>query len=434
MSGNTSATASVAGDSQVLESKLLMNRVTRMTNNTWKGNPMAFLMSDVKSVINSPESAQSSPEGAVICTKDLKSTHGDTVKIDMLHKLKGLAVMGEKMVEGKEEGIMRSQFSIRIDQYRKPVYGGSRMAQQRRGYSLRAASRIALEEWWKDYYNEMFFAHLAGARGRFDEDDLILPPIEPDFAGMEPQDELAMNYVNPLKPPTFDRHFYAGQADRIDGGGGVGNGLLPTDTMDFATCKRVGVALQTQAYPLGAISLSAGDKPMETEPLYVGLMTPEQFKDVEDSSPNFAQLQANARDRVKGFNHELFRNDCFMLENILWKKYFCPVRHYAGDVVRVSNNDRDATTTDVQVPANVPQIDRAMILGRQAAAIALAGDTNGEIFKTDEDEYDANDKHRTVMRWMGGMAKVQQRTRSGKLYDMGVAVIDSASKPVRNNT
>ena len=123
-----------------------------------------------------------------------------------------------------------------------------------------------------------------------------------------------------------------------------------------------------------------------------------------------------------------------MLENILWKKYFCPVRHYAGDVVRVSNNDRDATTTDVQVPANVPQIDRAMILGRQAAAIALAGDTNGEIFKTDEDEYDAKDKHRTVMRWMGGMAKVQQRTRSGKLYDMGVAVIDSASKPVRNNT
>ena len=433
MSGN-SATSSVAGDSQVLESKLLMRRVTRMTNNTWRGNPMSFLMSGVKSVVESSTSAQSNPEGAVIVSKDLKSTHGDTVKIDMLHKLKGLAVMGERNVEGKEEGLMRSQFSIRIDQYRKPVYGGSRMAQQRRGYSLRKASRIALDEWWRDYYSEMFFAHLGGARGRYYEDDLILPPVEPQFSPEgEPLDELAENYVNPLMPPTYDRHFYAGAANRIDGGGGVGNGLLPTDTMDIATCKRVGVALQTMAYPLGAITLESGDKPMGTDPLYIGLLTPEQFKDVEDSSPQFAQLQANARERVKGFNHELFKNDCFMIENVLWKKYFCPIRHYAGDVMQVSNNDQNATVTDVQVPGNVPQVDRAMILGRQATALALAGDTNGEIFKTDEDEFDAKDKHRTIMRWMGGMKKVRQRTRSNKAYDMGVVVIDSASRSVNNN-
>lgn len=423
-----SATTSRAGDSQVLESKLLMNRVTRMTSNTFNGNPMAFLMSDVKSVVESPKSAQSSPEGAVLLSKDLKSTHGDTVKIDMLHKLNGRAVMGERTIEKKEEGIMRSQFSLRIDQARKPVYGGSRMAQQRRGYPLRRAARMSLDEWWKDYYGELFFQHLAGARGSYYEDDMIFEPREPMFSDGLPTDEFSEDYVNDLMPPTFDRHFFAGSASSIDGG----NPLTPTDTMDIETLKRIGVALQTMPYPLGAISLSDGDKPVNTDPIYVGLLTPEQFKDVEDSSPEFAQLQSNARNRVSGFNHELFKNDCFMLENILWRKYHCPIRWYANDVMKVSNNDADATTTTSQVPANVPQVDRAMILGRQALALALAGDTNGIVFHTDEEEFDMGDKYRYALRWMGGMKKVRQRTRSNKAYDVGVIAIDSVSKPVTN--
>ena len=421
-----SATASRAGDSQTLESKLLMNRVTRMTNNTFNGNPMAFLMSDVKSVVESPESAQSSPDGAVVLSKDLKQSHGDTVKIDMLHKLKGRAVMGERNIEGKEEGLMRSQFSLRIEQVRKPVYGGSRKAQQMRGYPLRRASRLALDEWWKDYYGELFFQHIAGARGKYYEDDLIFEAREPTFVDGLPTDEFSEDYVNDLMPPTADRHFFAGSADSIDGG----NPLTPTDTMDLDTLKRVGVSLQTMAYPLGAISLSKEDKPVNTDPIYVGLLTPEQFKDVEDSSPEFAQLQANARERVRGFDHELFKNDCFMIENVLWRKYHCPIRWYADDVMNVSNNDKDATVTTSQVPSNVVQVDRALILGRQALALALAGDTNGTVFKTDEEEFDMGDKYRYALRWMGGMRKARQRTRSGKAYDVGVLAIDSVSKPV----
>lgn len=423
-----SATSSRAGDSQVLESKLLMNRVTRMSNNTFNGNPMAHLMSDVKSVVDSAKSAQSSPEGAVVVSKDLKSTHGDTVKMDMLHKLKGRAVVGERNIEGKEEGLMRSQFSLRIEQLRKPVYAGSRKAQQMRGYSLRKASRNALDEWWKDYYGEQFFMHLAGARGKYYEDDLIFEPREPIFAEGMPQDEFSEDFVNNLMPPTHDRHFFAGTADSIDGT----NPLTPTDTMDLDTLKRVGVSIQTMAYPLGAISLSKDDKPVNTDPLYVGLLTPEQYKDVEDSAPEFAQLQANARERVRGFDHELFKNDCFMIENVLWRKYFCPIRWYADDEMNVSNNDNAASVTTSQIPGNVPQVDRALILGRQAIALALAGDTNGTVFHTDEEEFDMGDKYRYALRWMGGLKKIRQYTRSGKAYDAGVIAIDSVSNPVTN--
>ena len=421
-----SATASRAGDSQVLESKLLMRRVTRMTSNTFNGNPMAFLMSDTKSVVESESSAQSDPEGAVLLSKDLKESHGDSVKIDMLHQLKGRAVMGERNITDKEEGILRSQFSLRIDQARKPVYAGSRMAQQRRGYPLRRASRLALDEWWKNYYGELFFYHMAGMRGKYYEDDIIFEPREPEFGDGMPLDEYSEDFVNDLMPPTFDRHMFAGSADSIDGA----NPLTPTDTMDLETLKRAGVKLQTMSYPLGAIRLATDEKPMDTDPLYVGLLTPEQFKDVEDSSPEFAQLQANARDRVRGFNHELFKNDCFMIENVLWRKYFRPIRSYAGDIINVSNNDKDATVTQAQVPGNVPQVDRAMILGRQALALALAGDTNGIVFHTDEEPFDMNDKYRYALRWMGGLRKIRQRTRSGKAYDTGVMVIDSVSNAV----
>jgi N4-gp56 family major capsid protein len=415
------------GKTQKLAAKRLLAHVSRMKSASFKGQAINFLMADLKSTIMTEDKkAQSSPDAPVVMCRDLSKTHGDEISIDVINPLTGLPIMGDGTREGFEEALTTGDFTLKINQYAKGVKMGGKMAQQRKGYSLVQVGKAELGDYWGKLYSEIMFYSMAGSRGSFRGRDQILPPVEPDPV-LRP--DLADIYVNGLQPPTFDRHFFGGDAKSIGGGDGGGMTALTTaDTFDIETIRRVMTSIQEMDYPLGTISLQSKDKPTSTDPMLLCLCTPRQFEDARnDAGSQFQELQAQALRRAAGFNHPIFIGDSFMVDNILVKKYFAPVRFYPGDKVRCSRNDAQASVYEDTVPANVT-VDRALVLGRQAVALAIGATVNGTEFNRHTEKYDGNSKTRSFLDWMGGIKKIRLPASTGELYDVGVIAIDTAIK------
>jgi len=415
-----------AGDSQVLESKIMMATVLRQETATVRGNPVALLSSEVSSTIESPESSQSNPYAPVIVDKQLNDYHGDTVKVDAAHPLIGEAIMGDRKARDSEEGIDRSQMSVMIDQTRKPVEAGSRMTAQRRGYNVPKLAERLLNDWYKRYMTERFFSHLAGARSTWQSKGSILANVEPTFRDGRALDNTSAQYTNDITPPTALRRFFAGAADSISH---TANPIQQTDTLDFDSLRRMCVTIAEGDYPLQAALLSNEDNKIGMDPMYFGFLTPTQFDDAIQSDPNYDANRARAITATKGYDHPIFRNECFMIENVLFFKYYHPRRWTTGDTILYREDTRLGNVQEDVVPANVLQVDRGFIIGAQALFQCYAGDTTGAVFQTNYGMDDYDDKEGICLRFMEGMRKTVQHDIDGYAYDVGVATIDSAAVP-----
>jgi len=100
----------------------------------------------------------------------------------------------------------------------------------------------------------------------------------------------------------------------------------------------------------------------------------------------------------------------------------------------VSNDDDAATTHVERLDANAGfAVDRAMLLGGQAIAEAYGSvaDAEGKMLKKLnfvfwEGTWDGGDKARVHIKFLSGMKKIRFPDRGGRLYDRGVAVLDTA--------
>lgn len=352
----------------------------------------------------------------IVRVTDLEKAAGDEVTVDIFHKLQGLPTMGDRKLEGRGESMSAASHDVKINQGRHMVDSGGKMTQKRTKHNLRQVSRQLLandQGYMGRLKDEIAQVHIMGARGDFANEDTILP--------FDTHEEFAEIMVNPVTPPTYNRHMYGGDATSLDS----------IDAADIFTLDCVANAklyLEEAGNPLMPIALP-GDELAMHDPLYVHWVTPRQWADLQDSTSmkDWNKMAADALRRSSGFAHMLFKGEMAMKDNILIKKMSRTTRFSTGRPVNVCTNTKTAQTT--QVAPNVT-VERSVIMGAQALAHAygMAGkkEKGGYHFHVTEEPADHGNSHETVVWWMDGMSKIRFKNKHGYMTDHGILVVDTA--------
>jgi N4-gp56 family major capsid protein len=355
---------------------------------------------------------QTSAGAPIVRITDLESSAGDEVTVDIFHQLRQKPVMGDKTIAGKGTNLKYASFSLKIDQGRTLVDAGGRMSQQRTKHNLKMTAKTLLSPYYNRLADQICLVHLAGARGDHIDSDWILPlASDSDFAEI---------MVNSITPPTYDRHFYGGDATAI-------SNIDSGDKFTLAAVDRLRLALDEMAFPLQPIRME-GDPMAEDSPFHCLWITPRQWYDfwTATSGSDWRALQANAFERKNNFNHPIFKGDAVMWNNILVKKQPRPIRFNAGTVVDVCTNTAAATlgTSTASV-----RVERGILLGAQALADAYGatgGKNGGYYFGMNEEETDHGNRQEMSIAWMNGKAKIRFQGTDGRINDHGVMVLDTA--------
>ncbi|ELE9461086.1 N4-gp56 family major capsid protein [Salmonella enterica] len=352
---------------------------------------------------------QTSAGAPVVRITDLQKERGDEVSFSIMHKLSKLPTMGDQRIEGRGEDLSRADFTLRIDQGRHLVDAGGRMSQQRTKFNLVSSAKTLLGTYFNDLQDQCAVVHLAGARGDFMADDVIVPlASHHDFKEI---------MINDVMPPTHNRHFFGGDATSLEA-------VDSSDVFTLSLVDNMALYIDEMAHPLQPVRLK-GDELYGEDPYYVLYVTPRQWNDwyTSTSGKDWNQMMVRAVNRSKGFNHPLFKGECAMWRNILVRKYAgMPVRFYTGSKVQVSNNDLAATTQQIEVKTN---IDRAMLLGAQALANAY-GQRNGGHFNLVQKKTDMDNRTEIAIDWINGLKKIRFEDKTGRMQDHGVIAVDTA--------
>ncbi|MGR5241760.1 N4-gp56 family major capsid protein [Photobacterium damselae] len=356
---------------------------------------------------------QTSHGAPVVRVTDLAKSAGDNVDMQIVHQLSKRPTMGDKRLEGRGENLNFSNFELKIDQGRHMVNAGGKMTQKRTSHNLRKTARTLLGPYFNNLQDQIMTIHVAGARGDFisqSHDDTIVPlASDPEFAEI---------MVNEITPPTYDRHFFGGDATTFEQ-------IDAADLFTMEAIDKLGLFLEEMAHPLQPIRYKA-DELSGDEPFYLLNVTPRQWADLQNtaSGKDWQKLVAAALTRRSSFNHPVLRGECLMKGNILVRKYKgMPIRFNQGSPVDICRNDNRATTTSVEAKTT---IDRAILLGAQAVANAWGATDSGNSFKYTEKKIDHDNDTEVSIAWMNGVKKIRWEDKSGRINDHGVIVLDTA--------
>lgn len=357
---------------------------------------------------NSNQTEKGAP---IVRITDLEKKAGDLVSMDVFHELTESPFIGDEKIEGRGESMSKTEFEAKINQIRKPVDIGGRMNQKRTSKNLQTISKVLLNNYYKDLMDEKVIYHLAGARGQLLDAKTKVP------LAADPRFEAIM--INKVQAPTYDRHFYAGDATAFED-------LDSADVFTIDVIKNIRMHLDESSNPLQAVQY-AGDSMNADSPFHVMYVTPRQWKDMQESATqkDYNNMLAQASNRGKGFDHPLFKGDAIMVDNILIKKYHRPVRFMTGSTVDVSTNSKNAATAEKTAGTN---IERAILLGAQALGDFYGTSGNSTPFKYWEGKVDHDNGKEASISWFEGLAKIRYEHSDGYVRDNGIIVVDSAVK------
>lgn len=356
---------------------------------------------------------QTVPGAPVTMITDLKKTSGDEVTVDLISQLNAKPVMGDNDIAGKMEKMKFSEFTLKINQGRFGVDSGGKMTQQRTKHDLKSIARKLIGSKYGRLADQLCLVHMAGARGDHAGSDWIIPMAsDPDFAEI---------LVNPLTPPTFERHSFGGDATSLDT-------LDSADTFKLAAVDNLRLQLDEMSHPLQPCKFE-GDEASEDAPFYALNVTPRQWNDFWTSTDGatWRSLLGAAEKRQQWSKHQVFKGEAAMWHNILIRKQRRPIRFNTGTDVAICTNSLDAQTSTATVGVNV---ERAVLLGAQALADAygMTGvkEEGGFHFNTTEEKVDHGNRTEHVVAYMNGKAKIRFKDTSGRVNDFGTMVLDTA--------
>ena len=358
---------------------------------------------------------QTSPGAPVVRITDLTKQKGDSVDMQLFHQLSGRPTMGDKKLDGRLESLSFADFSVKVNQTRHGVDAAGKMSQSRTKHDLIKTARTLLAD---GYYGRLVdqrgFAQLAGARGDYSATDIILPLADdPEFSDI---------MINPLTAPTYERHFFGGDATSFEG-------IDASDRFNLGCVDNMSLFLSEMANPIQPIRMVSD--PSGGEPLYVLYVTPRQWHDFYTSSSgkDWQAMLASAMERSKGWNHPIFRGEGAMWRGILVKPYKgMPIRFNQGSTVKVCAAN-SATGVEVDKVAGTT-IDRAVLLGGQALANAFGSGEQGSHFGLHEEKTDHGNSTEISISWVSGLNKIRFKQRNGNIQDHGCMVLDTAVSAV----
>ena len=358
---------------------------------------------------------QTSAGAPVVRITDLTKQRGDSVDMQLFHQLSGRPSMGDQKLDGRLESLSFADFALKINQTRHGVDAGGKMSQQRTKHDLIKTARVLLGD---GYYGRLVdqrgFAQLAGARGDYYATDIILPLADdPEFADI---------MINQLTAPTYERHFFGGDATSFEA-------LDAADRFNLGCVDNMSLFLSEMANPIQPIRMVADQS--GGEPLYVLYVTPRQWHDfyTSTSGKDWQAMLAAAMERSKGWNHPIFRGEGAMWRGILVKPYKgMPIRFNQGSIVKVCAAN-SATGVEAYKVAETT-IDRAVLLGGQALANAFGSGEQGGSFGMHEEKTDHGNATEMPISWVSGLQKIRFKQRNGNLQDHGSMVLDTAVSAV----
>lgn len=362
----------------------------------------------------------------IVRCQDLGKGMGDEVTFHLLNPVGAKPIMGSRNAEGRGTGMKLSEDRLRVDQARFPLDLGNTMTSIRSPADFRALGRPVAQSLMDRYVDQSLLAHMAGARGFHDNIEWVVPTeADPDFADI---------MVNQVLAPTKNRHFLADGSNGIKAFG-VGSGdvaLATTDQMKMVTIDGIRTVMEQIALPPPPV-IFEGDKAATDSPLRVLLVSPAQYSGFA-TDPSFRTLQANSMARANQAGmHPLFLGDAGLWNGVLIVKMPKPIRFYAGDTIKYCGSTTSETESSCLVPASFGTtfaVDRAILLGGQAVAEALASSNKSSIpFFWSEKELDHDDKIELLLGCIRGVSKIRYEidTGSGKEFtDYGATVIDTA--------
>ena len=389
--------------------KLFMESVRRSTfrsNLTGMAPNQAQAMAKVR---RAP--MQTMPDMPIVRVNDLEKMDGDTVSVDMFHVTQGKPTMGDNKLSGKAQPLRATSMDISINQYRHAVDPGGRMTRKRTRWDLREVCLAELTAWFSRLEDQLCFVHLSGARGQDVGADWVVP--------LDSDDDFEDIVVNPVRPPSFNRRFLAGDATSVAN-------IASTDILDLEEIDKFRAILDEMVLPPQPVRVP-GDQVSIDDPLYLMFVTSRQWHYIEVSSKvrgnDWRTFLAAAASRANMSRHPLFLGQTGIWNGILIKKTNRACRFPSGTTVKALSTT-NAVVNEV-VPADI-EVDRAMLLGGQALAevYGSTGETGYQV-SWNEELTDHKNTMEISGAFMGGKAKLRFKGTDGKMTDFGVATLDS---------
>jgi N4-gp56 family major capsid protein len=368
---------------------------------------------------------QTSQHMPIVRCQDLGKGRGDEVTFHLLNPVGAKPIMGSRYAEGRGTGLSISEDRLRVDQARFPLDLGDAMTSIRSPVEFRSLGRPAAQNLMDRYIDQSLLVHMAGARGYHNNIEWVVPTDkDADFASI---------MVNPVKAPTKNRHFIADNGAIKEFGVNAGAVDLTTgDLMNMDVIDSVRTVMDQIALPPPVVKFE-GDKAADDSPLRVMLVSPAQYSSFA-TDPSFRQLQASSMARANQANqHPLFLGEAGLWNGVLIVKMPKPIRFYAGDTIKYCAARDSETESACVVPDTFGTnfaVDRALLLGGQAVAEALAAHKQSSIpFFWSEKELDHGDKVELLLGAIRGVSKIRFEVDTGEgkeITDYGVTAIDTA--------
>lgn len=370
---------------------------------------------------------QTQPGMPIVRIDNLMKNAGDVVSLDLIDTVNGEPLMGDVNREGKGDTLSFSSMEIRIDLASKVIDAGGSMSQQRTKHNLREIALAQLSGYFPRLDTQESLVHLAGARGSQIGSDWTIPlQSAPNFASI---------MVNPVKAPTYNRHFVVNGANLVQGGQQLSS-IVSTDALKLVHLDALRKRLDDMDQPLQSVKL-AGDRAAQTSRMWVFLATPNQYS-VLLTEGSLRAFQQNAVNRSAYFDsrHPLLAGEVGMWNGILVIKNERAIRFMPGESTKIvtAGNAATATETDQIVnPSITPgyAVERGLLLGAQALGVAY-GKTriSGMQFGWREHWYNFESNLEVMGERVSGKAKVRLSVNDGtgtKIpTDFGVIAVDSA--------
>lgn len=314
---------------------------------------------------------------------DLETGPGDTIHYDLSIQLRGQPTYGDNIAEGTEEDLKFAGDDVYIDQVRKPVSQGGKMARKRTAHNLRTVARERLSDYFSRFTDELHFVYLSGARGI--NEDYIVPEGWTGFAN------------NAIEAPDSDHHMFSGSATSK-------SSLTASDMMDRKSIEKA-VTKARMMRPTNPDVMNVLPVTINGESHYTCVMTPFDEYNMRGASGTTEWLDIQkAAAAAEGRQNPIFKGGLGMIENV--------VLHSHESVIRF-----DDYGSASKFPAS-----RSLFMGRQAGVVAY-GSANGTRFSWTEDSKDYGNQKNVIAGTVMGVKK----SRFGGT-DFGVIAIDSYAK------
>lgn len=369
---------------------------------------------------------QTQPGMPIVRIDNLMKSAGDIVTLDLVDTVSGEPLMGDVNREGKGDTLSFSSMEIRIDLASKVIDAGGSMSQQRTKHNLREIALAQLSGYFPRLDTQESLVHLAGARGSQVGTDWAVPvQSSPKFAEI---------MVNPVKAPTYNRHFVVNGAGLTPGGQQLGS-VASGDALKLIHLDLLRKRIDDMDQPLQSVKL-IGDRAAQTSKMWVFLASPNQYS-ILLTEGSLRAFQQNAVNRAAYLDtrHPLFAGEVGMWNGILVIKNERAIRFMPSETSKIitAANAATATETDQAVNAGLTAgyaVERGLLLGAQALGIAY-GKTkvSGMQFGWKEHWYNFESNLEVMGEKVCGKGKVRMSINDGTgskvPTDFGVIAVDS---------